>query len=112
MLLGGNERDPSADFAERGAGRPPRRAGIAKPVGVETDAVADHAGVRAAVAERKRDRVRRLAGRDPDGKFKAFTSDLANDNIAVDQREISGESGADERGIVPDQMGKRPRQFL
>ena len=86
-------------------GRRPQR------VHVEAGAVAGAAGARAAVAEMQRQRVGRMAGREPDRDAQRCGRPACSSTTSpLTSAEPRGGRRSDQRGVVPGQLGERLRQ--
>ena len=81
-------------------------------VAVETDPPADATGGRPAVAERDRDREIRLTGEDHGGDLQGPAFELQPDHVAVGHAQSLRRFGAEDRGVIPGQLGDRVGELL
>src|SRR5262249_20734038 len=90
----------------------PRPGGCADRIRVISTVRGKRAAARASVAQEQCDRVIGMAGRDPHrGSYSAAVMFDFDDVFLAETEALCG-SGTDERNIIPDNFGKRFRQFL
>ncbi len=90
----------------------PGRRGRADRVGIEAGAVAHPAGARAAVAQVKGDGAWRLPGQDPDGRLQLAAAVANLDHLLRLHAELRRRRRAEQRRVVPRELGVRLRKFL
>ena len=83
-----------------------------KTVDVDADARADLAGSPAPVAQKDRDRSVGLARHDPGRKLHGSAAITQLDDVFVLDTEPAAPGRADERGVVPGELGQGLGQFL
>ena len=106
VLLGRRERVRARELGEADPAVEARCFGASDRERVEPDSRADPTRVRTAVAERQGDHAVRHAGEEPDGELERAAGIVEADPILVREAERFGRLRADERGVVPGQLGE------
>src|SRR5690348_3956834 len=112
MVLRGQERLPRAGLLQADSLDEPGRREAAQRINVEADAAADHAGMRAAAAEGRRDYACGLAGIDLDRRLDSRSLMCQPHHVAVLQAMRGGVARRDFQRIAPDLVRERARAFL
>ena len=106
VLLGRRERVRARELGECDPAVEARCFGASDRERVEPDPRADPTRVRTAVAERQGDHAVRHSGEEPDGELERAAGIVEADPILVCEAERFGRLRADERGVVPGQLGE------
>ena len=112
MMMHGRQPGAFARLLDLEPGSRPRLVGGPQTVDVDADARADLAGPPPPVAQKNRHRSLGLARHDPGRKLHGFAAITQLDDVFVLDTEPLCQGRAEERGIVPGQLGQGLGQFL